>query len=187
MNKLSKACQRFAELSKEALNPPALNAKINPSLVSNKPKIDPPKQRDIKLWSDTLVSAVRAAGSMIPNVSAARNLFSEIAPFREHSGIIEPPNLREIGSIKTAIELAEEKLRGYNIDPVALLRQRGVQNIDINSLNRLKKNIDTIFNGKDFSQYQQYTVVIPGVVNDIIELDQPAPAPDAVAYNDPGY
>ncbi len=186
MNKLSKACERFAEISKEALNPPALNAKISPSPVSNKPKADPKKQKDIKLWSDTLLSAVRAAGSMIPTTAAAKNLFTEIAPFREHYGISEPPNLREVGSIKAALDLAEEKLQGYGIDPIAILRQRGVQNLDLTALNRLKKNIDTIFNGKDFSQYQHYTVVIPGVVNDIIELDQPAPQ-DAVAMNDPGY
>lgn len=176
-DKLAQASLKFLELSKKALQPQT-NAKIRLSPQDLK------RKKDIKLWSNTLMAAVRATAGLLNSPNAAKNLFNQIAPFRSHPGAIEPQPLRNIDSIRAALDLSTEKLEQFGINPLDVMRQAGMQNLNNNTLNVLKKNIQTIFDGKDFSQYTHYTLAVPGqpTWKDVIELDDPESD-----KNNPGY
>lgn len=182
--KLFQASKNFVK-SAQAVAPGAQSgakAKVNPFK-----KMDPEKAKAINLWSNTLFAGVRGTASILRNPNVARKWFDTIAAYRKQPGYTMPAEIRELEALHTALDYAEEKLRGLGFDPIEVLKQKGMQNLNANTISTLKNNLATLLAGQDFSKYQHYYLLTPGAVHpkDVIEID------DYIAHeklkNDPGY
>lgn len=179
--KLSQACKNFAK-SAQVAAPQSTKAKVNPLK-----KMDPERAKAINLWSNTLFAGVRGTGSIFRTPNIAKKWFDTISAYRKQPGYSLPQEIRELEALHTALDFAEEKLRGLGLDPIEVLKQKGMQNLNANTINVLKNNLATLLAGQDFSKYQHYYLIAPGSVHpkDVIEIDDYA-AHEKLKY-DPGY
>lgn len=165
INNLIQACESFEKMAQKI-----------------KPKPDPARQKEVKLWSDTLFAGVRGTANALYSPAAARKIFDSIAQYHKSSAMTDQATFRLVEQLLTAISFSEEKLVGLGLDPIQILNQKGMQNLHKDSLNILKSNLEILRDAQDFSGYRHYYLVSPGAPKDVIELDTPQPKPGDSGY-----
>jgi len=154
---LAKACELFAKLAQQ--------------LNKQQKKVDPEKKKAIDLWANTLVSGYQGAITFLPSLAAAKKVFEAIALYRKASAYNDGEGLKIIESLLTAITFSIDKLHSLGVNPVDVLKQKGVENANDQTLPTMIANLTVLRDAVNFEQYKDFYFAPPRKPGQMIELD----------------
>jgi hypothetical protein len=156
-DKILNACSEFEKLAQQ---------------TKSKIVLDPKKQ-NVYFWSNFLYNALVSYSDLLRTPQNAKNVFDGIAQYLKAPAYNQGLELKQVEQIATAMQEAEAKLQQAGINPLDALKEAGFTNLNANTLNLLKANLDTLKEAKDFSKYQHYYLPRPGMPDprSVIELD----------------
>lgn len=133
-----------------------------------------PKQKNIEFWSNFLYSAIKSYADKFRTPKNAQDTFANVANYLRAPAYASKQELDQLNQIEGALEEAGNKLKSVGMDPVEVLKKKGMTNVNPQILEILKSNLAVLKSGKDFSKYQHYYLVMPGAAHpkDVIELDE---------------
>lgn len=142
------------------------------------------KLKAINLWSNTLFAGIKGTSTLLSNPQIAKIIFDGIAEQRKSLRSVDQSKLKDVDALLTALELSEQKLKELQIDPLQVLKQKGMQNLNPQIIDVLKSNLKTLSDGLDFSKYRHYTLNTAGLAP-YVDLDYQQQKP--VSSRDMGY
>lgn len=157
--KISQLCEQFY--------------KIAQAKGSSKQPIINPKQKNEIFWSNFLMNAIKSYALKFTSPKQAKAIFDNIAIYNQSPAYHSNQEARDVDAIDAALKEAAKKLTTAGLDPVTVLKRKGMINVNPNILNILHKNLEIIRAAKDFSGYQHYYLQAPGEPKEVIDLDTP--------------
>lgn len=143
-----------------------------------------PSKKNLEFWTNFLYNSLGSIAAFLPSPQIAKSVFNAVAKNHASPAYASDNEIKEINTLLTALEEAENKLKQAGVDPISALKNKGMSNLNPNILNVLKQNLKTLQDGKDFSKYQHYYLPRHGEIHpkETIELDE-LPGDK----NNPGY
>jgi hypothetical protein len=132
-----------------------------------------PKKSNIEFWGKFLHNAIISYAHKFPNQQYAKKVFDAVARYKQAPAYNADTEFKDLTAIDAALEEASEKLRAVGLNPIDVLKSRGMQNVNPEIINILRRNLAVILEVQDFSRYQHFYLVAPGSAHpkDLIDLD----------------
>lgn len=162
---LYKACEEFEKRAQQKI------------------QIDPSK-KNIDFWSRFLYNTLGSYSQYLRAPQDAKRVFDAVSNHIKSPAYTVDTDAKYVDMLLTSLEEASSKLQQAGVNPIDALKQKGMSNLNPGMLDVLKKNLETLRDGKDFSQYQHFYLPRHGDVHpkDVIEIDEPIKD-----KNGPGY